>query len=356
MMRSAIVARPLTRFDRAKICGWVRHVKEHLRARRRGERDDHLVRGDDDLSEAIVDYLSIAYDGWTWPGEERLAEILNESDHNIRKRVARLRKAKLLVVISPSDGWHSNRYIPVLNGRPLFEVALTSETVRDAIAALHCDAGTPPPPEDTPESGTPVPPEEVKVVQGRRNALSAEPSRNNAIQRDCPTPCPAPEAGATGPPREGETLAADLQEKTFRAPPQPASTPRRAGNSTEPYESEVRAQPARAEPATAPVVEFSFACLVRDYPRPQGGHQPIHQAELLNGNFRVASLEGIRAFVRFNAFSDKAGPFCAFDSKQLMGAVRMMLPHSTLSALPESTRQLAPRSRASGGDRKSPLQ
>jgi len=232
------------------------------------------------LSEAIVDYSSMAYYGWTWPGEERLAEILNESDRNIRKRLARLRAAELLIVISPRDGWRSNRYIPVLDGRPLFEVALTSEQVRDAIAALHredSDTGTPVPPQDTPESGTPVPPAEVNVVHAGRNTHSAEPSRNNLQGGDSPTP----KAGATGPMREGETLAADLQQGTITATPEPASTPRRADNSTEQathangcpggYESEVRAQPARAEPATAPVVEFSFARLVRDYPHPQGG-------------------------------------------------------------------------------------
>jgi hypothetical protein len=283
MMRSAIAARPLTRSDRAKICSWVRHVKKRVRAARRGKPDDYLVRGDDDLSEVIVDYSSIAYYGWTWPGEERLAEILNESDRNIRKRLARLRTAELWIVISPRDRWRSNRYIPVLDGRPLFEVALTSEQVRDAIAALHrddCDTGTPVPAHDTPESGRPVPPEEVKLVHAGRNTHSAEPSRNNLQEGDSSTRCPAPEAGATGPMREGETLAADLHEGTT-ATPEPASTPCRAGNSTEQptlanscpsgYESEVRAQPARAEPTTPPVVEFSFARLVRDYPHPQGG-------------------------------------------------------------------------------------
>jgi hypothetical protein len=283
MMRSAIAARQLTRSDRAKICSWVRHVEKRVRAAHRGTHDDYLVRCDDDLSEAIVDYSSIAYYGWTWPGEERLAEILNESDRNIRKRLARLRTAELLIVISPRDGWRSNRYIPVLDGRPLFEVALTSEQVRDAIAALHrddCDTGTPVPAHDTPESGTPVPPEEVKLVHAGRNTHSAEPSRNNLQEGDSSTRRPAPKAGATGPMREGETLAADLHEGTT-ATPEPASTPRRAGNSTEQptlanscpsgYESEVRAQPARAEPTTAPVVEFSFARLVRDYPHPQGG-------------------------------------------------------------------------------------
>jgi hypothetical protein len=287
MMRSAIAARPLTRSDRAKICTWVRHVKERVRAARRGNHDDNLIRGDDDFAEAVVDYTSIAHYGWTWPGEERLAKILNESDRNVRKRVARLRTAALLIVISPRDGWRSNRYIPVLDGRPLFEVALTSEQVRDAIVALRrddCDTGTPVPPQDTPESGTPVPAEEVNVVHAGRNTHSAEPSRNNLQEGDSPTPCPAPKAGATGPLRDGETLAAHLHQVTFMAPPEPASTPRRAGNSTEQptlanrcpigYESEVRAQPARAEPATAPVVEFSFARLVRDYPHPQGGRMP----------------------------------------------------------------------------------
>jgi hypothetical protein len=86
MKRSATTARPLTRSDRATISSWVRRVKERVRAARRGQHDDHLVRGDDDLSEAIVDYSSIASHGWSWPGEERLAEILNESDRNVSLR------------------------------------------------------------------------------------------------------------------------------------------------------------------------------------------------------------------------------------------------------------------------------
>jgi hypothetical protein len=182
MRRPTTAARPLTRSERANIYRWLRRVKELVRARRHAKHDDHLVRGDDDLAAAIVDYPSIAYFGWTWPGEECLAGILNESDRNIRKRVARLRTAKLLIVIPPSDRWHSNRYIPVLDGRPLFEVALTSERVRDAIATLHwddCDTGTPVPTQDTPESGTPLPPDEVNVVPVGRNARSAEPSSNS---------------------------------------------------------------------------------------------------------------------------------------------------------------------------------
>lgn len=243
MMRSAIAPRPLTRSDRAKICSWVRHVKKRIRAARRSKYDDHLVRGDDYLSEAIVDYSSIAYYGWTWPGEERLAEILNESDRNIRKRLARLRTAELLIVISPRDGWRSNRYIPVLDGRPLFEVALTSEQVRDAIAALHrddCDTGTPVPAHDTPESGTPVPPEEVKLVHAGRNTHSAEPSRNNLQEGDSSTRRPAPKAGATGPMREGETLAADLHEGTT-ATPEPASVARATAPSNLPSPTAVLA-------------------------------------------------------------------------------------------------------------------
>src|SRR5580704_13330498 len=190
MRRSTTVARPLTRSERANIYRWLRRVKELVRARHRVKHDDHLVRGDDDLAAAVVDYSSIAYDGWTWPGEDRLAEILNECDRNIRKRLARLRAAKLLIVISPSDGWRSNRYIPVLDGRPLFEVALTSEQVRAAIAALHpdgCDTGTPVPPQDTPECGTPVPPGEANVVHIGRNARSTEPSRNNPQEGDSPS-------------------------------------------------------------------------------------------------------------------------------------------------------------------------
>jgi hypothetical protein len=56
-------------------------------------------------------------------------------------------------------------------------------------------------------------------------------------------------------------------------------------------------------------------------------------------NFLLASdsgLEGIRAFVRFSAFSDKPSAFGVFDSKQLIGAVRIILSYSTLSDLPET--------------------
>ena len=49
----------------------------------------------------------------------------------------------------------------------------------------------------------------------------------------------------------------------------------------------------------------------------------------------VIKLEGVRPFVRFSAFSDKPGHFCAFDNKQLIGVVSIILPHSTLSDLPE---------------------
>jgi hypothetical protein len=264
------------------ISRWVRRVKELVRAARRGKHDDHLVRGDDDLSEAIVDYSSIANCGWTWAGEARLAMVLNESDRNIRKRIARLRTAKLLIVIPPGDGWRSNRYVPVLDGRPLFGVALTSERVKDAIAALHrndCDTGTPVPPQDTPECGTLVPPEEANAVHAGRNARSAESSRNNPQEGDYPTPYPAPKAGPTGPRLEGETLGPELQEATFAAPPEPAPLPYGTSDDTEQptllngcpngRERDVRARAARA---TAPVVEFSFARLVRDYPHPQGGH------------------------------------------------------------------------------------
>jgi hypothetical protein len=291
MRRFATIARPLTRSERENIYRWLRRVKELVRARHRVNHDDHLVRGDDDLASAIVDYSSIAYDGWTWPGEDRLAEILNECDRNIRKRLARLRTAKLLIVISPSDGWRSNRYIPVLDGRPLFEVALTSEQVRAAIAALHpdgCDTGTPVPPQDTPECGTPVPPDEANLVHVGRNARSTEPSRNNLQERDSPSPCPTPRAAPTGPRRKGEMLGPELQEANATAPPESAPTPNCRSDSTEQptppngcpsgHEPEVRAQPAWAERATAPIVEFSFACLVRDYPHPRGTHGVEHRA------------------------------------------------------------------------------
>jgi hypothetical protein len=286
MMRSAIAAWPRTRSDRAKIGNWVRHVKKRVRAARRGKHDSHLVRGDDDLSEAIVDYSSIAYYGWTWPGEGVLAEILNESDRNIRKRIARLRKAKLLVVISPGDKWHSNRYIPLLDGRPLFEVALTSEQVRDAIAALQsndCDTGTPVPLQDTAESGTPIPPKQVNAVLAERNARSAESSRNNSQEGDSPTPYTTPQAAPMEPRGQGEMLGPELQEANAAAPCELALEPHGTREQRSPpngypsgQEPEVRAHPARAERAAAPVVEFSLACLVRDYPHP--GEQRKHPA------------------------------------------------------------------------------
>jgi hypothetical protein len=72
---------------------------------------------------------------------------------NIRKRAACLRAAELLVVIPLSDCWRSNRHVPMLDGGPLFEVALTSEQLRDAIAALRRDgdrAGTLEPHPNTP--------------------------------------------------------------------------------------------------------------------------------------------------------------------------------------------------------------
>jgi hypothetical protein len=237
------------------------------------------------LSEAIVDYSSIAYCGWTWPGEARLAVVLNESDRNIRKRVARLRTAKLLIVISPSNGWRSNRYIPVLDSRPLFEVALTSEQVRDAVASLlhrdGCDAGAPVPPQDTTESGTPVPPEEANVVHVGRNARSAEPSRNNPQEGDSPTPYPAPTAARAAPQGEEGTLDQELQRASSTAPPEAAPT---ASSTTESSEKptppdgcstndkpEVRVPPDAAEQATASVVELSFTRLMRDYPHLPGG-------------------------------------------------------------------------------------
>jgi hypothetical protein len=79
---------------------------------------------------------------------------------NIRKRAACLRAAELLVVIPLSDCWRSNRHVPMLDGGPLFEVALTSEQLRDAIAALRRDgdgAGTLEPHPNTPETQATTP-------------------------------------------------------------------------------------------------------------------------------------------------------------------------------------------------------
>jgi hypothetical protein len=195
MMRSAIPARRLTPAERAKIFRWARHVKDIVRSGRRDKRDDHLVRGDEDLAQAVIDYSSVAIDGWTWPGEERLAEILHECDRNIRKRIARLRAARLLIVISPGDGWASNRYVPMLDGQPLFEVALKLERVQKAVAALgkgDTDTGTPVPPQNTIQGGTPVPPEQVSAFQQKRNASSEESSSKSSQERNSPTPYPLP--------------------------------------------------------------------------------------------------------------------------------------------------------------------
>jgi hypothetical protein len=60
-----------------------------------------------------------------------------------------------LVVIPLSDCWRSNRNVPMLDGGPLFEVALTSEQLRDVIAALRRDgdrAGTLEPHQNTAET------------------------------------------------------------------------------------------------------------------------------------------------------------------------------------------------------------
>jgi hypothetical protein len=59
--------------------------------------------------------------------------------------------------------------------------------------------------------------------------------------------------------------------------------------------------------------------------RRRGRVKPVSEDKLGSCNFsnvRVVSLEGFRAFAHFNAFSDKPAPFGAFDSKQLIGAVR----------------------------------
>ena len=69
----------------------------------------------------------------------------------------------------------------------------------------------------------------------------------------------------------------------------------------------------------------------------------------------VTSLEGLRAFNRLNASSDKSDSFCAFDSKQQIGAVRITAAHHHSPIFLKGTRQLAPYSPCVRGDRKSPL-
>jgi hypothetical protein len=66
--------------------------------------------------------------------------------------------------------------------------------------------------------------------------------------------------------------------------------------------------------------------------------KPGSEDQLVSGdlsNLRAASLEGLRAPASFKAFSDKPALFCAFDNKQLIDVVRIILPNSTLSDLPE---------------------
>jgi hypothetical protein len=292
MMRPAIVARRLTRSERAKLCKWLRRVNQRVREGNRHKHDDYLVRGDEDLAEAIVDYSSVAVCGWTWPGEKRLAQTLNETDRNIRKRAARLRAAKLLIALPPSEGWPSKRYIPVLDSQPLFEVALTSDQVRDAVAALGRDgggvSGTPVPPQNAAETGTPVPAEEVRTFRHGWNAGSAKSSRKNPQERYPPTPYPTPKGTPPNPQGEEETLDLELEEARSAARAEPAPTSGSTTESTErpeppdgcprEDEPEVRVEPDRAEQAPAPVLEFGFARLMRDYPHPTGGHGIDHRA------------------------------------------------------------------------------
>jgi hypothetical protein len=169
--------RPLTRHEKARIFHWIRAVEELVRS-------GPLVRGDECLAKAIIDYPSVAAVGWTWPGELRLAAALNESDRNIRKRERRLRALGMLVVVAPSEGWRSNRYVPILANRPLFESALGSAKVRAAISA-QCgeDHGPTIAAPESVESGTLVPPREEPPFHSERNERSAD-SRGETLQEN----------------------------------------------------------------------------------------------------------------------------------------------------------------------------
>jgi hypothetical protein len=270
--------RPLTQSERTRIFAWVRHVEELVR-------DHKLVRGDECLARAIVKYPSLAVCGWTWPGEQRLAQILNESDRNIRKREKRLRDAGVLVVVSPSEGWRSNRYVPILRNRPLFETALGSEKVRAAVSA-QCwgEYGTRTAESETAaESGTSVPPTKESAFPSVRNERSAESLRDNPRERISPTPDPTPTAAPGAPRREGESLDLDLQEANSTGEPGSAPTPDSSTTTSTkkpgPHEErDVQAEPDNTGQTGAPVVEFSFAGLMRDYPHPPGGHGIEHEA------------------------------------------------------------------------------
>jgi hypothetical protein len=238
--------RPLTRYEKARIFHWIRVVEELVRRRQ-------LVRGDECLAKTIIDYPSVAAVGWTWPGELRLAAALNESDRNIRKREKRLRAAGVLVVVAPGEGWRSNRYVPVLDNRPLVESALGSAKVRAAISA-QCgdDHRATRATSESIESGTTVPPREEPAFHPVRNERSAEPGGETLRENISPTPYPAP----TRKPPQREEEAFHFQEAARPGDQLPGNP------HLQDHERDQQGGP--------PFLEIAFARLIRDYPHPPG--------------------------------------------------------------------------------------
>jgi hypothetical protein len=256
--------RPLTRHEKARIFHWIRAVEELVRS-------GPLVRGDECLAKAIIDYPSVAAVGWTWPGELRLAAALNESDRNIRKRERRLRALGMLVVVAPSEGWRSNRYVPILANRPLFESALGSAKVRAAISA-QCgeDHGPTIAAPESVESGTLVPPREEPPFHSERNERSAD-SRGETLQENI-----SPTLYSSLSPFQWKEEAFDFPQMDQAVRPGAAATPSdevpadRRTEDLKDQKPKLSQDHQKPQSGAAPVVEISFARVLHDYPHPPG--------------------------------------------------------------------------------------
>ena len=109
--------------------------------------------------------------------------------------------------------------------------------------------------------------------------------------------------------------------------------------------------PSRSPIGSAAVMPWFFGLLQRVNRR--RCVKPSSKDQILTGNLSnllVPSLEGIQGFIHFSALCDNTGGFYDFDSQRLIS-----LSERSPTFL-KDRRQLAPCSRASGGDRKSPLQ
>jgi len=243
-----------------------------------------FVHGDEYLAKAIVNYPSIAVCGWTWPSEQRLAGILNESTRNVRKREKRLREAGVLVVVAPSEGCRSNRYVPILDGQPLFEAALSSNKVRDAVASLGertSHTGTPVPPSSMTDAGMQDPLLHEPVFRHDRNARSGESLEDSGGKETSPTPNPAPSTSPVAcEEEEEETIGGDLTCVQDAADAR-ATTGNTTAADAEPVQhfhhgdedAHAEAVGQIGEQSTPRMIEFSFERLMRDYPHPPGADE-----------------------------------------------------------------------------------